>query len=171
MTMTKLEAKTRLLAAMRLAEAWLGLEAGAIRSERRHKPVAAARQVIMLIGLDELGFSTTQLGRIMRRDHSTVCVGARAARALVEVEPWSSLHADLLGFIRADRMPAEPAPCPEPPPAPAAKPEPAAVAEAGGELWPVWPGRDYYERHNRAFVAAMRAAHPEREREIGRAPA
>lgn len=164
--MTKLQARALLMAAVREAEHRLGFEAGAILSERRHKPVARARQIIMLIGIDECGFTTTQLGRIMRRDHSTCVVGARVAREVIAHEPWRSLHADLVAFVRNGK----PLPKPERPPvvaAPApektAKPprKPPRIYSSGGDGG--WPDRDSAERQNQAFVRAMRRAHPERE--------
>lgn len=174
--MTKLQARALLMAAVREAEHRLGFEAGAILSERRHKPVARARQIIMLIGIDECGFTTTQLGRIMRRDHSTCVVGARVAREVIAHEPWRSLHADLVAFVRNGKP--LPKPAPEPAAEPAVKSEPVAETisreppptgerATPADVWPVWPDREYYNRMNAAFVRAMRLAHPEREIILG----
>lgn len=51
-----------------------------LMSDARRAQVAHARQEVMRLAVDA-GFSTTQVGRFLGRDHSTVVHGIKAARA------------------------------------------------------------------------------------------
>jgi len=53
--------------------AYYNVDAGLIAGKGRTKPVMLARQVAMYIMCKVMGLATTQVGRIMGRDHSTVC--------------------------------------------------------------------------------------------------
>lgn len=167
--MTRLEAKRLLMRVIDEVEQRLGLESGAIISDRRHKRDVMARQLIMLIGVEEMGLTLTPLGRMLRRDHTTVMWGIRKARVFVAQEPWQSLHAELVAYVRHGTPVTQPAP-PEPeelaPDEPPAEPSRLTSARGGGD----WPDRAACERQNAQFLAAMRRAHPEMEREIRRAP-
>lgn len=50
-----------------------------LRNADRTKAISHARQEAML-RMVEAGFTTTQIGRFLRRDHSTVVHGAQVAR-------------------------------------------------------------------------------------------
>lgn len=155
-----------MLAAIREAERVMGLEAGAVVSDRRHRKLVRTRQVIMLIGTEEIGMSTSWLGRLLRRDHSTVVKGAAAMRGHIAREPWRGLHAHLLEHVRCGAPP-PPAPPPAPRPEPVAS-TPPAEPPADRADDDVWPDRGWWERNNALFVAEMRRLHPERERDIRR---
>lgn len=51
-----------------------------LRNASRVQPVCRARQEAML-QMVEAGFTASQIGRFLRRDHSTVIHGAQVARA------------------------------------------------------------------------------------------
>lgn len=57
-----------------------GLQLDDLRNASRVRPVCSARQEAML-QMVEAGFTTEQIGRFLRRDHSTVVHGAQMARA------------------------------------------------------------------------------------------
>lgn len=56
-----------------------GFKLDDLRNASRIQPIAQARQEAMLL-MVEAGFTTTQIGRFLRRDHTTVIHGARVAR-------------------------------------------------------------------------------------------
>jgi chromosomal replication initiation ATPase DnaA len=56
-----------------------GVSLDDLRNASRVKPITNARQEAMLL-MVEAGFTTTQVGRFLRRDHSTVVHGAQVAR-------------------------------------------------------------------------------------------
>lgn len=169
--LARLEAKRLLMRVIGEAERRLRIEAGGVLSDRRHTGALRARQIIMLIGVEEMGLAVKPLARMLRRDHSTVVRGARKARELIGQEPWRSLHAALVAFLEAGCPLAAPEPGPDPFEAmadePMAAPAPLHASRDDG----AWPDPAACARQDRAFVAAMRRAHPEREREIRRAPA
>lgn len=57
-----------------------GLQVDDLRNASRVRPLCDARQEAML-QMVEAGFTTTQVGRFLRRDHSTVVHGVQVARA------------------------------------------------------------------------------------------
>lgn len=152
--MSVISRRIRLVRTIAEAERLAGVERGAIRSDRRSRGVVRIRQLCMLFGIRRLGMGYTEIGRAMRRDHSSVMWGVRAARQFVGDEPWAAIWAALVAADEERRPP----PAPRPPAAP-----PAAAREPED----VWPDRAWYERQNQAFVAAMRQAHPEREVALG----
>lgn len=56
-----------------------GIKLDDLRNSSRARPITAARQEAML-QMVEAGFTTTQIGRFLRRDHTTVVHGAQVAR-------------------------------------------------------------------------------------------
>ena len=164
---------SRLWRAMAVAEQLAGLERGAIRSDRRQTEIVRIRQLVMLFAVDHLGLGYSGTGRLMARDHTTVMHGVRCARSFVQQPHAAEFYAAL---VRADQSCAEseatptvPEPMvPSLPPAPA--PVAAALPQRRAALDDIWPGRDWYERNNADFVAAMRAVHPEREIALGGRP-
>ena len=56
---------------------WHGVEPSEIMSHSRRKPVCDARRAVMR-QLRADGFTTTQIGRWLGRDHTTVVHGLRA---------------------------------------------------------------------------------------------
>lgn len=56
-----------------------GFKLDDMRNASRVKPLANARQEAML-QMVEAGFTTSQIGRFLRRDHTTVMHGSRVAR-------------------------------------------------------------------------------------------
>ena len=55
-----------------------------VRGKGRTKQVMIARQVAMYILCNRLGLSTTQVGKIMERDHSTVCYALQSVERKME---------------------------------------------------------------------------------------
>ena len=75
-----------------------GLALLELRSQRRHREVAAVRQVLMMLLTDQ-GFSLMQVARMLgRQDHTTVMHGARNARAKIEarVNPWFEAYQEII---------------------------------------------------------------------------
>lgn len=51
-----------------------------ILGPRKFKPLVAVRRKCIVV-LREKGYSTTEIGRIMQRDHSTICHALQMSRA------------------------------------------------------------------------------------------
>jgi len=67
--------------------AYYSVDAKLIAGKGRTKPVMLARQVAMYIMCNGLGLSTTQVGRIMGRDHSTVCYALQSIEGRMAADP------------------------------------------------------------------------------------
>lgn len=69
-----------------VAEEW-GVCRDALAGENRAQRVVRPRQAVMLIAAQHCGWSTPRIGRALRRDHSTVIYGIRAAEARAAEDP------------------------------------------------------------------------------------
>jgi hypothetical protein len=77
--------------------------------ERRHAPIAEARQVAMALGQRCCGYSLPRIGRLLRRDHTTVLHGIRTvARRCAEDPDFAArldrLAADIKAQQRKERV-------------------------------------------------------------------
>ena len=68
----------------RVAGTAFGIDEAVLASRRRGKPVAQARQQAIAFASIVCGWSTTRIGHVFARDHSTVIHSTRKYRALVE---------------------------------------------------------------------------------------
>lgn len=68
----------------RVAGAAFGIDEAVLASRRRGKPVASARQQAIAFASLFCGWSSTRIGHVFGRDHSTVIYSTRKYRALVE---------------------------------------------------------------------------------------
>ena len=64
-----------------------GVPREALARENRARELSHPRQVAMLIAARHRGYSTPRIGRALRRDHSTVVYGIRAAEARAAQDP------------------------------------------------------------------------------------
>ena len=72
---------------MEKVSAYYNVDAKLIAGKGRTKPAMLARQVAMYIMCNGLGLSTTQVGRIMGRDHSTVCYALQSVETKMAADP------------------------------------------------------------------------------------
>ena len=179
----KLIARKLLLAAVAEGERMVGAERGAAMSKSQRTEVVAVRHVCILIGREEMQVPIMTLSRWFQKDHSTVIKAARLARQRLHREPWRSLHAALVAFVRERRTGEdESAPETETPRtvaksgarqaarAPAPK-QPKTVSCIQSQEPGAGDDRDWWVKCNARFVTRMRQVHPEREIAIRRAGA
>ncbi|MBR0644014.1 helix-turn-helix domain-containing protein [Plastoroseomonas hellenica] len=67
-----------------------------IMSDRRHQPIALARQVAMEMAALRLGFSLPRIGRFFKRDHTTVLSARRRIAVLRRENPAFAARLDVL---------------------------------------------------------------------------
>lgn len=76
-----------------------GLKASQIKSKNRTAEVAEARQVVMLILRDRLGYSTNKIAQVLSRSHPTVIHGIRRIKELASVDKATQRH---IGVIKTE---------------------------------------------------------------------
>ena len=64
-----------------------GVEANLVKGKARTKNITAARQMAVYLMGHELGLSTTRIGTILSRDHSTVCYALRRMEERLVADP------------------------------------------------------------------------------------
>ncbi len=71
--------------------ATFGVTADRLRGPRRDGRLCAARNVAYYLLRELTDHSTTEIGRILNRDHSTVISGSQAIEARMEAQPGYAL--------------------------------------------------------------------------------
>lgn len=78
--------KVRIAHIIDAAELVLDLPDGSIRSGRRFKPWAIARQIVMYVSFTRFNRTASQIGRVLQRDHSTVGWGIRVVSEQIKTD-------------------------------------------------------------------------------------
>ena len=68
------------------AAAHYGVDPELVRGKSRTRKVVLARQAAMYVLCQELELSTTQVGRLLRRDHATVCYGLQSVETRMKAD-------------------------------------------------------------------------------------
>lgn len=76
-----------------------GLNTSLIKSKNRTAEVAEARQAVMLILHDYLGYSTKKIAHILSRSHPAVIYGIRRIKDLTSVDKTTQRH---IGAIKTE---------------------------------------------------------------------
>lgn len=76
-----------------------GLNTSLIKSKNRTAEVAEARQVVMLILHDCMGYSTNKIAQVLSRSHPTVIHGIRRIKELASVDKATQRH---IGAIKTE---------------------------------------------------------------------
>ena len=69
-----------------------GVTVAELRSRAKHKTLAEARQLAMLLMRDVEGMSLPEIGRMLDRDHTTVMHGIRSAKENLEFDRGDWRH-------------------------------------------------------------------------------
>lgn len=168
-------------AVLRATARVFGVSTAEMISERRSRGIIIPRHVAMWVAYKRTGQSTPAIGRVMRRDHSTVIFGIAANEKRMAKNAELRRRVDLV-LALVDKAMATQMDAPDDPlrsevtavvPRPAAliHPEPEQSSE------PEWrhdnvcdhATRQWFVTNNARFVRAMRRAHPEREIILGAA--
>lgn len=73
---------------MHVAAEFFGLEdVELIRSKRRRGQISHARYALAHVLIEDAGWSTLQVGRLINKDHSAVVLGRRKAGMLLRHDP------------------------------------------------------------------------------------
>ena len=85
-----------------------GVTVEAIMSTDRHCPIPDARHLAYLLVREKMGVGCTKIGRMFRRDHSSVQHGVKKAGALIKYDPAFASKAravkDRLGSQETDSV-------------------------------------------------------------------
>lgn len=166
------------------AEKHYCLPKGTIRSRVRSGRAAVARQMVYFIAKKALGMSFSKIGKGLGRDHTSVLYGVGKMTEQLENEKQlqedyriifdqaqelTKREAELLGKPISDWL--EPTPeiperQPEPIPEPSIDAEQTAPKSIVVKREDIYPPRAWWEENNERFLAAMRKAHPDREKKL-----
>lgn len=65
---------------------YTGLRASIITGKARHRPIAEARQIVMLLMRKSAGMTFKAIGNRFGRDHATVMYSVKVAESLIEAD-------------------------------------------------------------------------------------
>lgn len=149
---TTIERLRMLASVIRAAEMRWGLVKGELCSDRKRGQLGQIRQIVALIGRDELRLSHKEVAEVMNRDRSGALRLAAAGRNLICMSEWAEAYTDLIRRTDLRRRLA------------ALKARQRA-RESGANVSTddIWPSKGWWIKNNQRFVAAMRTAHPDRE--------
>lgn len=73
-----------------------GLEMSDLLGQNRRADISEARQVLMLLLSEKLGYTSMQIGKVLGREYTTISYGIKRVAGLADTDPATARHLDNL---------------------------------------------------------------------------